>query len=128
MADQPKQPNQPETTPEPGKAQRRVEEVRRELDHSVGELRSRGQRARKPLVMGAAALAVAGVAGVILWRVLHRRRTAIERVGEALRRIVAHPDRVAEETPSVGKKVLAAAASAAASVLARRLAQRLAAR
>jgi hypothetical protein len=55
----------------------------------------------------------------------HRLRGAAGHLREAVRRIVAHPERVAERGPSVARKVAAAGGGAIASVLGKRLAGRL---
>jgi hypothetical protein len=101
---------------------RRADAIRGDLDHLVGELDQRAHNAMrryvKPAAIGAAVLA-AGIVALLLWRRHRRPPSRIERLGLALRRAVAHPDRVAKPTPSIAKKVIAAAGAAGASMAAR---------
>jgi hypothetical protein len=72
---------------------------------------------------------VAFVAGGIAYAVtrLRRRRTIrakVNRLRTALRRIAAHPERVAERTPNVPRKMLAAGGGAIAAAIGKRIAKR----
>jgi hypothetical protein len=109
-----------------------IGEMIRELDHRRRaafdlRLQFREHTARLVLV-GAAVLAVC--AGVIALAVSRRRgrrtlRARAGRLGHALRRVLAHPEKLGEGRPSIPRKAAAAGGSAMASVLGKRLAQRL---
>ena len=114
--------------------QRDIERIRDELATTVGELDRRrhelfdvrGQLRRHPVpivLIGAALLAVAA-SGIALAVSRGRRRqrlpARLERLQEALQRMVAKPNRVATD-PGVGRKILAAAGGAAASLAAKKL-------
>lgn len=121
------------------KVEHEVETIQRNLGGLVGELDHRRKelfdlklqlrRHAVPLiVVGSALLALlaAGVTTLIVRR--RRRRTLRARAGrfrEAIRRMTAHPEQVAETSPRVGKKIASAGGSAAASVIGKKLAQRL---
>ena len=103
-----------------------------ELDHRRRALLRIPSRVREhglSLVLGGLALGGLAAGGVLLAR--HRRRLRrsvplrVVRIGQALGRLVDHPERQSPPPPSVGLKILAAAGAAAASVLGRRLMQRL---
>ena len=114
--------------------QRDVERIRNELATTVGELTRRrhelfdvrGQLRRHPLPIALVAAALlALVAGGIALGVTRRRRkqelgARLERLREALGRMVARPNRVATD-PGVGRKIVAAAGGAAASLTAKKL-------
>jgi hypothetical protein len=104
---------------------RRLEEkadsIRRNVSELVGELDHRRHRAvrryLRPTLIGVAIAGVAALAALI-WRSAGRRsyETAstkkLARVGLALRRAAAHPERVAADpAPSVGKRAATAAIS-----------------
>ncbi|HEY7375601.1 MAG TPA: hypothetical protein VIF57_25815 [Polyangia bacterium] len=79
------------------------------------------------VIAGVAVLAL--VAGGIAYVVARmRRRRSIKgrvlRLREALHRISAHPERVAERKPTVSRKVLAAGGSAVATAIGKRFAKR----
>jgi len=97
-----------------------------ELDHRRHEL---VRRYVKPIGVGLGIVGL-GVAAVLAWRRWGRRPPRAAGFGAALRRVAAHPERVAAAPQrSVAKRVLGAAAAAAVSVAARQLAtQVLAAR
>jgi hypothetical protein len=97
-----------------------VEAARDDLGELVSELDRRRHRATKLVPIGAIAIAVLGVGGYVLWRVLRSKPSRLQRLGEALERATAHPESVAQEQPNAAKKILVAAASAAAAVAARR--------
>ncbi|HVZ72969.1 MAG TPA: hypothetical protein VHJ20_11385 [Polyangia bacterium] len=108
------------------KMETKVEEARRELTVVVDELGRRRRRMQTPIVAAAAVGTAALVTvGVIAWR-RHRRKTRprFASLTRALRRAAAHPERVAEGGPSIGKKVLMSAAATAASFAVRALIQR----
>jgi hypothetical protein len=114
--------------------QHEIESIRDDLAGMVGELDRRRhelldlRRHAVPLIaIGAALLAVA--TGGITLAVARRRRRArlgprLERLREALERMIDKPNRVAN-TPGVGRKIVGAGGAAAASVLAKHLAKRL---
>jgi hypothetical protein len=120
--------------PDVNDVQREVRAISDRLGGLVGQLDERQRDLfdvkRHPAGMIAVAVAVAGVvAGIVTWLVVRRRRrhSLPERVTvlrEALRRISAHPERIAK-SEGVTRKSLMAAGTAAASVVGRRLAQRL---
>jgi hypothetical protein len=117
--------------------QREIERIRGDLARTVGELDRRrhaltdvkGQLRRHPGSVVLVAVAVLGLAaGAIAWGVARRRRwqqigARLERLREALGRMVAKPNRVAADL-GVGRKIVAAAGAAAASTLAKKLAAR----
>jgi hypothetical protein len=118
--------------------QRDIERLRGELANTVGELDRRrhdlldvrGQLRRHPVPISLVAAALlALVAGGIALGVTRRRRkqrlgARLERLREALGRMVAKPNRVATD-PGVGRKIAAAAGGAAASLTAKRLVGKL---
>jgi hypothetical protein len=98
--------------------------LREDLDGIVGELdrrRHRLTRRLQPAALIAAGALVAGGVGFAFWR-RHRLRTRprLAPFRDALRRMAAHPDRVAKETPSVPKKVAAATLTTLASLVVKR--------
>ena len=114
--------------------QRDIERIRDDLANTVGELDRRrhelfdvrGQLRRHPVpivLVGAALLALAA-GGIALAMSRRRRRqrlpARLERLREALQRMVAKPNRVATD-PGVGRKIVAAAGGAAASLAAKKL-------
>jgi hypothetical protein len=117
---------------------RQISTVRTDLAESIGELNRRRheffdvrrQLRQNPIRLLAIAAALLGVAvGGISLEVARRRRRdrlgpRLSRLDQALRRMVAHPNRVATDA-GVGRKIMGAAGAAAASVVARKLAQRL---
>ena len=107
--------------------ERRAGAIRSDLDGLVGELDHRThdvmRKYVKPAVIGAAVLVV-GLVSFLVWRKYRRRPSSLARLNVALQRAVAHPERVAEPSPSVAKKVLAAAAAAGASMAVRKLISR----
>jgi hypothetical protein len=114
--------------------QHEIEAIRDDLAGMVGELDRRRhelldlRRNAVPLIaIGVALLAVA--TGGITLAVARRRRRArlgprLERLREAVERMIDKPSRVAN-TPGVGRKIVGAGGAAAASVLAKHLAKRL---
>ena len=110
---------------------REIATVRSDLAETMGELFDVRRQLRQnavPLLVVAAALLGVAVGGIALGRARRQRRARLgprlSRMQEALRRMVAHPARVAA-TPGLGQKILGAAGAAAASVVARKLAQRV---
>ena len=117
---------------------REVETIQGNLGHLVSELDERrraffdvrSQARRHPLILGGVAAGlVAAVAGTIVLVVRHRRREHSAarrwvRWRQAAARAGAHPERVAERTPGVGRKIAGAGGAAVASVLGKRLAKR----
>ena len=105
----------------------------RELDHrrhAAFDLKLQFRQHAGRLVLVSVAF-VAVVAGGVAYVVVHLRRQRsirmrVRRLRDALRRIGAHPERVAERTPSVSRKMLAAGGAAIASALGKRIAKRLA--
>jgi hypothetical protein len=111
----------------------RIGALVRELDHRRHaafdlRLQFRQHAGRLVLVSVAVAAFVAGGVAYVVARLRRRRsiRTRVRRLRDALRRIGAHPERVAERTPTVSRKVLAAGGAAIASTLGKRIAKRLA--
>jgi hypothetical protein len=114
--------------------QRDIEQIRGELANTVGELDRRrhdlldvrGQLRRHPLPLALAAVAfLALAAGGIALAVMRRRHQQqlgprLERLREALDRMVAKPNRVATDQ-GVGRKIVAAAGATAASLAAKKL-------
>jgi hypothetical protein len=114
--------------------QREIEGIRGDLANTVGELDRRrhdlldvrGQLRRHPvpitlLAVALLALAAGGIALAVNRR--HRKQqlgARLERLREALGRMVAQPNRVATD-PGVGRKIVAAAGGAAASLTAKKL-------
>jgi hypothetical protein len=104
----------------------------RELNHRRHEamdLKLQFRRHAGRLVIVGVAL-VAFVAGGIALAAtrLRRRRTIrakVDRLRTALRRIAAHPERVAERTPNVPRKLLAAGGGAIAAAVGKRIARRI---
>ena len=118
--------------------QRDIERLRSDLANTVGELDRRrhdlldvrGQLRRPPvpIVRVAAALLALAAGGIALAVTRRRRRqelpARLERLREALQRMVAKPNRVATD-PGVGRKIVAAAGGAAASLTAKKLVGKL---
>jgi hypothetical protein len=118
--------------------QRDIERLRGDLANTVGELDRRrhalldvrGQLRRHPLpiALAAAALLALAAGGIALVVTRQRRRqrlpARLERLHDALQRMVAKPNRVATD-PGVGRKIAAAAGGAAASLTAKKLVGRL---
>ena len=121
------------------KVEHEVEAIQRNLGGLVGELDHRRKelldlklqvrRHAVPLMVAGGALLALIAAGVVAVVVRKRRRRTLRaranRFREALRRMTAHPEQVAESKPHVGKKIASAGGSAAASVIGKKLAQRL---
>jgi len=104
----------------------------RELDHRRHEafdlrLQFRHHAGRLVLVGVALVAIVAGGVAYVASRLRRRRsiQMRVRRLRDALRRIGAHPERVAERTPNVSRKVLAAGGGAIASALGKRIAKRI---
>jgi hypothetical protein len=108
---------------DPAEAVHRLEEraqaIRGNLDVLVDEVERRGSRLVKPLVIGAGAAAAAAlvIGGVAVWRSLRRPPPSrLRGLGRALRRIAENPDRVAEQRPSLSKRVIGSVVATVASV------------
>jgi hypothetical protein len=109
-----------------------IGELVRELDfrrHEAFDLKLQFRRHGRRLVLIGTAI-VGLVAGAIALAIARRRRrhsvrARVAGLRAALRRIAAHPERVAESTPSATRKMAAAGGAAIASVLGKRLAKRL---
>jgi hypothetical protein len=116
---------------DPGKRADQLEQkagaIRSDLDELVGELDQRThdalRRYVKPIAIGAAVLVV-GIVSLLVWRKARRRPSNLERLGLAMRRAIAHPERVAKPAPSIGTKIIAAAGAAGASMAVRKLVAR----
>jgi hypothetical protein len=109
-----------------------IGEMIRELDHRrrrAFDLKLQFQQhALRMVLVGAAVIALcAGAIALAVSRRRSRRRLGARagRMSRALRRILAHPEKLGEERPSIPRKAVAAGGSAMASVLGKRLAQRL---
>jgi hypothetical protein len=101
-----------------------------ELDHRRHDIFDVGSQVRRhglSLALGGLALVGLAAGGVLLARRRVRARRSVPvrvaRIGQALVRLVDHPERQSPPPQSIGLKILAAAGAAAASVLARRLMQ-----
>ena len=119
--------------------EREVDRIRNNIGELVRELNQRRHDAfdlklqfrhhagRLVLVGAAFAALIAGTIVLATARLRRRRsiRTRVTRLRDALRRIAAHPERVAERQPNVPRKLIAAGGTAIASVLGKRLAKRL---
>ena len=119
--------------------EREVDRIRNNIGALVRELNHRRHQAfdlKLQFRQHAGRLVLAGVAvasliagTIVLAAVRLRRRRSVKtrmtRLREALRRIAAHPERVAERQPNVPRKLLAAGGTAIASALGKRLAKRL---
>ena len=126
----------------PAELEHEVEEIRENMTEIVGELDRRrhevfdlGSQLRK----NAAPLAVAGLgivlisAGATTLSVRRRRRrnrplAKARRFGEALSRMIAHPELVAQPRPSIGKRAFGAVVTAVAGTLAKTFTERLTSR
>lgn len=102
----------------------KADALREDLDGVVGELdRRRHALARrlKPIALVAVGVMTAMGIGLALW-LRHRRRARpkLAPFAEALRRIGAHPERIARESPSMAKKAAAAALTTLASLAVKR--------
>jgi hypothetical protein len=131
--------SEPSNDKRPEDLQKDIEKIRdnigglvTELDHRRHELFDIGSQLKRhavPLAIGGAMLVGLTAGGLLLAR--HRARVRQSapgravRIGNALARMVKHPERQSPPPPSVGLKILAAAGAAAASFLVRRLLQRL---
>jgi hypothetical protein len=125
----------------PENLEQEVEDIRDNMTDIVGELDRRRhevldwrlqlRRRAGPLAMAAVGLVilVGSAAGLSIWRRRRRNRPVAKarRLRDALSRMIAHPELVAQPHPSIAKKALAAAASAAAARLAKTITERLAA-
>jgi hypothetical protein len=104
----------------------------RELNHRRHEafdlkLQFRRHAGRVVLVGVAVVALVAGGIAYAAARMRRRRsiKVRVNRLRAALHRISAHPERVAERTPTVSRKMLAAGGGAIAAALGKRIAKRL---
>ena len=109
-----------------------IGELVRELNHRRHEafdlrLQLRHHAGRVVLAGAAVVALLAGGIALALARLRRRRsiRVRVGRLREALRRIAAHPEHLAEREPSVPRKMAAAGGSAIASALGKQLAKRL---
>lgn len=121
------------------KVENEVEKIQRNLGGLVGELDHRRKelfdvrlqlrRHAVPLIVVGSALLALIATGITAAVIRRRRRRTLRarawRFREALHRMTAHPEQVAEPSPRVGKKIASAGGSAAASVIGKKLAQRL---
>ena len=127
----------PSNDKRPEDLQREIETIRdnigglvSEIDHRRHDLfnvKSQLTRHAMWLAIGGVALVAAAAGGVLLARHRARGRQSLPartaRIGDALVRLVNHPERQSPPPQSVGLKILAAAGAAAASILVRRLLQ-----
>jgi len=109
-----------------------IGELVRELNHRRHEafdLKLQLRRHTARVVLAGVALIGLVVGGIAYAAARVRRRRSIRarvnRLREALRRIGAHPERVAKETPSVSHKLLAAGGGAIATAVGKKIAKRL---
>jgi len=124
----------------PQELEREVDDIRENITGIVGELDRRRhdlldwrlQLRRHGAVLAAVTAGWVLAIGVTMAvRASQRRRrnrplAKARRLREALSRMVAHPELVAQPRPSIGRKVLAAAASATVGALAKALINELA--
>jgi hypothetical protein len=126
----------------PAELEHEVEEIRENMTEIVGELDRRrhevfdlGSQLRK----NAVPLAVAGLglvfiaAGATTLSVRRKRQrnrplAKARRFGEALSRMIEHPELVAQPRPTIGRKALGAVVGAVAGSLAKTLTERLTSR
>jgi hypothetical protein len=125
---------------EPEELEREVEDIRENIDELVTELDRRGQelldwrsqlRKHKLLLLAVGASCLVGLSLTLALGAAKRRRrnrffAKAGRLREALARMVAHPELVAQPQPGIGKKALTAAVSAGVGALAKTLARQLA--
>jgi hypothetical protein len=124
---------------EPAQVEREVDQIRDNISGIVGELDRRGHELfdwRKQLRNNARLVAAIGLSclvgfgltvaiGVANRRRRNRPLAKARRLGEAVSRMIANPELVAQPRPSVSKKAVSAAVSATVGLLARTLAQRV---
>lgn len=117
---------------EVGEIRENMTEIVGELDrrrHEALDLRLQLRRNAVPLVIAGVGLAVlAAGAGSLSARRRRRRNRPLAKArsfGEALSRMFAHPELVAQPRPSIARKALGAAVSAVAGSLAKTLTDRL---
>jgi hypothetical protein len=127
---------------EPRDLEHQVQDIRGNIDHIVDELDRRRhdlfdwrlQLRKHALAFGAlAAVLVFTMAGTVALSVWQRRRRSrpmakAKRWRSAVARVIDHPEWVARPYPSVGRKVLASAASAFSGGVAKGAAEQLVAR
>jgi hypothetical protein len=125
--------------PDVDSLERDIREIRGNLGGLIGELDHRRHEAfdlrrqlrRHGVMLGLGVLAAAGLiaTGILFHRERERRRRSlparVAALRQAVRRMIADPDRVVESRPRVRNKILAAAGASVASVAGRRLAQRI---
>jgi hypothetical protein len=124
----------PDAHEKPAEAADRLEQqadtLRDNLGGLVAELDHRrhaaARRYGKPAAISGIVLTV-GVIAALVWRKLHRKRSAAFGVGMVLGRVLPRRKKgePVKREPSVTKKVIGAAAAAAASIAARHLMSRL---
>lgn len=110
---------------------RRLDATIRELDrrrHDAFDIRRQLRRHALPVIGGIAALAAA-VATLTVWALRRRSdrqrlRPRMHRLRRAVARMIDKPDRVARETPNVGRKIAAAVGTTTATMLAKKLLRR----
>jgi hypothetical protein len=129
-------------TDSPEELEREVEDIREDMTDIVSELDRRGHEAfdwRMQLRKHAAPLIFTGLgllvvaAGKSAFSARRRRRNnrplaKARRMREALARMIAHPELVAQPRPSIANRALAAAVGAAAGSVAKALTDRAARR
>jgi hypothetical protein len=125
---------------EPQELEREVEDIRENIDDIVTELDRRGQelldwrlqlRKHKVLLLAVTAGCLAGLSLTLALGMAKRRRrnrflAKAGRLREALARMIAHPERVAQPQPGIGKRALSAAVGAGVSALAKTIVNQLA--
>ncbi|HMI84045.1 MAG TPA: hypothetical protein VK550_08115 [Polyangiaceae bacterium] len=124
---------------QPERLEREVEEIRDNISGIVGELDRRGHelfdwrsqlRKHALLIAAIGASCLVGFGVTVAMGVANRRRrnrplAKARRLREALSRMIAHPELVAQPRPSVSRKAISAAVSATAGLLAKTLAQQV---
>jgi hypothetical protein len=94
--------------------------------HDLASVWSRVLRHRAAVIAGAATVAAAGAA--LAWLSIRHARAQqrfpqrARRLRDALSRIIAHPERVAADSPGLGRAILKVALTGAAGAAAKRLA------
>jgi len=132
--------NGSEKPEEPQELEREVEGIRENIDDIVTELDRRGHelldwrlqlRRHKVLLLAVTAGCLAGLSLTVALGMAKRKRrnrflAKAGRLRDALARMIAHPERVAQPQPGIGKRALSAAVSAGVGALAKTLVNQLA--
>jgi len=107
-----------------------VTQIASELDlrrHELFDWRLQLRKHASAIALAATAAALL-IGGTIGWRTWRRRSRPLNKARQlrlAFSRVVAHPERVARPSPSLGTKALSAAVTGSVGVLAKSLTQRI---